>query len=126
MVGSSEEFLNLNLALKLHHTVEYGLRTRWAARDVDINGDNLINAFNDMIASLERTARDGASANCDYILRLGHFVVETFQRWSHLVGDGTSTHDKICLTWRVTRYLESETREVITCATYSHELDAAA
>ena len=56
LVHSAEEFLHLHLTLQLHHAIEYGFRAWWASGDVDIDREELVNASDDMVALLERSA----------------------------------------------------------------------
>ena len=108
MVGTTEELLYLHLTLKLHHAIEDSLWTWRTARNVNVYRNNLRDATHHVVRVFERTARDGATAHSYNILRLSHLVVETLEDRSHLVCDGTGTHDEVGLTWRVTCYLEAE------------------
>ena len=126
MVHSAEELLHLNLPLQLHHAVEYGLGARRAAGDVNVYGHDFADALHYVVTALERSAGYGAAAHGHNVLRLGHLVVKTLEGGSHLVGDRTGAHDEVGLAGRVTRNLEAEACEVVTGATYGHELDTAA
>ena len=126
MVGTTEELLNLNLTLELHHTIKYGLWTWRTSRNIHVYRNNLRNTAYHVVRVLERTARDSATTYSYNILRLSHLVVQTLEDRSHLVGDGTGTHYEVGLTWRVTCYLEAEAREVVAGATHCHKLDTTA
>jgi len=45
----------LDIGLKVHERVEYGLRAWWASRDVHINGDDLIDASYCCVVIVEST-----------------------------------------------------------------------
>jgi hypothetical protein len=126
VVSATKELLDLNLSLELHHTIEDCLRTWRTAWDIHINRHEFIDTTHYIIALLERSATDGASSDGNDILWLSHLIIKTLEYRCHLVGDSTGTHDKVCLTWRVTCHLKSETREVIACTTHRHEFDTTA
>ena len=48
-VLAAKEFLNLYLALQLHHAVENGLGTWRASWDIYVNGHNLVNAVENVV-----------------------------------------------------------------------------
>ena len=123
MINTTKEFLNFNLTLKLHHSVNNSLWTRRATWDIYIHWDDLINTTHNMIAIFERTTRNSASTNSYNILRFCHLIIQTFQCWCHFISNSTCTHNQVCLTRRVTCNLKPKTREVVTCTTNSHKLN---
>ena len=108
MISSAEEFLHFHLTLQLHHSIQYGFGARRATGDIHIHGHQLVDASHHGVALLERTARNGATANSHYILGLCYLVVETLEDGRHLIGYRTGAHDEVGLTSRVTCHLKAE------------------
>ena len=79
--------LVLDPLLQEHDAFEQRLRPRRAARHVDVDGDDLVDALGDRVAVPVRAAAVGAAAHRDHVLRLGHLLVEAQDRRRHLVGD---------------------------------------
>src|SRR5215211_4750374 len=74
-----------NLLLEQDDALEECLRAGRAARDVDVDRDDLVDALGDRVAVPVRAAAVGAAAHRDDVLRLGHLVVEAQDRRRHLV-----------------------------------------
>src|SRR5574344_2101058 len=123
MVSATKELFDLNFTLQLHHTIKNGFWTWRTSRDVNINWNELVDTTNYIIALFERSTTNGASANSYNVLWLCNFIVQTLENRCHFIGNCTSTHNQVCLTWRVTSNLKAEAREVVTCTTDSHELN---
>ena len=63
------------------------LGARRATGDIDIDGDDLVDALDHRVAQLEQTAAVGARAHRQHILGIGHLVVEQPAALGHLVGE---------------------------------------
>src|SRR5947209_14609551 len=92
--------------LVLHAEEPFGerLRARRATRDVDVDGDDLVDALAHRIGELEEAAAVGAASHADDVLRLGHLLVEELAALGHLVGQGPGHDHQIALARRRSRH----------------------
>ena len=67
-----------DLLLKLDHGVENGFGDRRATRNVDVHGNDLIDALHDVIGAIEPAARR-AGAHRNHPLGLGHLIVDLLE-----------------------------------------------
>ena len=98
-VHSAKEFFHLDFALKLHQAVEHRFRTRRTSRDVDIHRNNLVNTCNHVVGVFKRSARNRATTNRDYILRLGELLIQAAEHRRHTMHDCARNHHKVGLAW---------------------------
>ena len=125
-VYTAEEFLDFNLALELHKSIEYGFGSWGATGDINVDGDNFIDTGENAIRILERASGDGATAASDDILGLSELLIETAEDRSHTMDDSALDHDIVSLTRGVTSHLETETRHIIASSAKRHKLNSAA
>src|SRR5262245_28215316 len=59
--------LVLDPLLEQDDPLEQGFRPRWTAGDVDVDGDDLVDALGDRVAVPVRTAAVGAAAHRDHV-----------------------------------------------------------
>ena len=85
-IGSFDIFA-ADFRLQLDEAVQECLRSRRATRDKDVDGDEPIDAFENIVTLLEGSARNRARAHRDAIFRLGHLIPQTDDLWGHLFGD---------------------------------------
>ena len=85
------EVLGGDLLLQLEDAVQQRLRPRRAARHVDVDRDDLVDALRDAVGVPVRAAAVGAGAERDDVLGLGHLLVEPPDGRRHLVGDACRT-----------------------------------
>src|ERR1051325_4502794 len=52
-----------------------GFRPRWTSRNINVYGNNLVNAFTNRVRELEKTAATRAASHRDDILRIGCVLV---------------------------------------------------
>src|SRR3989338_8949884 len=83
--------LFLDLLLQFYEPVEHIFRPRRTSRNIDIHGDDCVDALHRRIVVIKST-RAGAYPKSDDPLRLTHLVVYSFKHWPHLVAD--SAHHK--------------------------------
>src|SRR5678816_2740674 len=92
------DVLGGDLLLEPDDPLEQRLRPGRAARDVDVDRQDLVDALGDRVRVPVRAAAVGARAHRDHVLRVGHLLVEPLDRGCHLVGDGAGDDDEIGLT----------------------------
>ena len=126
LVDAAEEALQAHLALQLHQSVEHRLGTGRAARDVDVDGQDFVDALDHVVGLLEGSAADGAAPHGNHILGVGHLVVEALEHRGHLVGDGAGHHDEVGLTRGGAGHFKPEPGKIVARGAHGHELDAAA
>src|SRR5262245_13660568 len=115
----------LDPLLQLQETIEDGLRPRGTAGNVDVHGDDRVDALNRGVVVV-RPARAGARAERDDPLGLGHLVVDLLQDRRLAVADRADHHQEIGLARREARQRRAEAVEVVARARGRHELHAAA
>ena len=105
--------------------VEKGLGRRGAARGVDVDGDDLVDALDDGVI-VEHAAGRGADAHGDDPLGFHHLVVDLTEDGGHLLRD-TPRHDhEVGLAGRGPEDLHAETGDVVVGGADGHHLDGAA
>jgi hypothetical protein len=67
----------------------------------------------DVVALLERTARNGARTHCNHVFRIGHLIVKTHDLWRHFFGHSACDNHQVGLTRRWPKNFSAETRDVI-------------
>ncbi len=114
-----------HLALELEDAVHEGLGGGWAARDVDVNGDDAVAAADDRVAVVVVAAAVGAAAHGDDPAGVGHLVVDLAQGRGHLVGEGAGDNHDVGLTRRGTED-DAEAILIVAGGGEVHHLDGAA
>ena len=94
----AEIAFGLHFALELHHPVQESFRAGRAAGDEYIHGNHFIDPFDNMIGTLERPTRNGASTYGDHVFRAGQLVVQTAKYRGHFRHDRSGHHHHIRLT----------------------------
>ena len=89
--------LVLDALLEQDDALEQRLGAGRAARHVDVDGDDLVDALGDRVGVPVRAAAVGARPHGDHVLRVGHLLVEALDRRRHLVGDGAGDDDEVGL-----------------------------
>ena len=89
--------LVLDALLQQHDALEQGLGPGRAAGDVDVDGDDLVDALGDRVAVPVRPAAVGAAAHRDDVLGVGHLLVEALDGRHDLVGDGAGDDHEVGL-----------------------------
>ena len=80
--------------------MEQSLRPRWTARNVHIDGHNLVHPSEGCVALTKDTAADTASADGDDHLRLRRRAPGLQQRQLHIPGHRTGDQQHIRVAWR--------------------------
>ena len=88
------------------------LRPRRAEGDVDVDGDDPVDALEDRVV-VEHPAGARADAHRDHPLRLEHLVVDLAQRRGHLVRDPARDDQQVGLARRGAERLHPEARDVV-------------
>ena len=88
MAGAAraDQLLLRDLLLQRHKGMNECLGPRRAAGDMDVNRDKPVDPFQDIVALLERPARNGTSAHGNHVFGLGHLVVQTHHLGRHFLG----------------------------------------
>src|SRR5215831_1743622 len=94
----TREPLLINFALQRHERMNQRFGTWWTARNVHIHRDVAVDAFEHVVALLERAATDGTGAHRDDVFRLRHLVVEPHDLWRHFLGHGAGDNHEVGLT----------------------------
>src|SRR6185503_1578770 len=114
-----------DLVLDEQETVEHRFRTRRATRDVDVAGDDFVDARDGRVVVVEAAAA-GTRAERHDPARLHHLRVDALQDRRLALRDRADHPEEIALPRRKTRGLRAETREVVARRRDGHELHAAA
>mmetsp|Transcript_19324 Transcript_19324/g.76950 ORF Transcript_19324/g.76950 Transcript_19324/m.76950 type:complete len:263 (-) Transcript_19324:36-824(-) len=85
--AQQQRAVGLDLFLELEQAVEERLGRRRAARDVDVDRDDAVDAAHDGVRVVVVSAAVGAAAHREHEARLGHLVVDLAERGRHLVGE---------------------------------------
>src|SRR5829696_6424658 len=89
--------LVLDALLEQHDALEQGLGPGRAARHVDVDGDELVDALGHGVGVPVGAAAVGAAAHGDDVLGPGHLLPEPDHGGAHLVGDGARDDDQVRL-----------------------------
>ena len=81
-------------------SVEKSLWPGWTARNINVHGQDLVDASKRRIVLAEDAATDAAGANRDDYLRFGHRSIRLQQRKLHVPGDWTGYQEHIGVTRR--------------------------
>src|ERR1051325_7169961 len=125
LISAALDLPALDLLGELEDAVHQPLRRRRAARHPDIDGDDLVDALDDVIRAVE-AAGAGAGAHADDVLRLGPLVVDFLEDGGDLVDDGPGHDQQIRLPRRKAHDLGTEAGDVVVRGDHRHELDGAA
>src|SRR3954470_4435172 len=87
--------LVLDALLQEDDALEQRLGPRRAPGDVDVDGDDLVDALRDRVAVPIRSAAVRAAAHRDDVLRVRHLLVEPADGGDDLVGDGAGDDDEV-------------------------------
>ena len=105
--------------------LEERLRTRRAPGNVDVDGDDPIDALQGGVV-VEHPARRRAGAHRDHPFGLQHLVIDLPERARHLVRHAARDDHQIGLARRGAEELHAEARDVVARADDGHHLDRAA
>ena len=106
------EFLFIYFFLQRHERVDQGLGARRTTGYMHIHGNITIDAFEHVVALLERAARNRARAHRDHIFRLRHLVVKADNLRRHFLGHGARHNHQIRLAGRRSEHFRAEAGEV--------------
>src|SRR5216684_8175014 len=93
-------------------SVDESLRPGRTSRNVNVHGQDLVNASKRRVVLAEDTAADAACANRDDYLRLWHRSIRLQQRQLHVPGDRTGDQEHVGVTRRCHK-LNSEAFDVM-------------
>src|SRR5947208_8186776 len=114
-----------DLVLELHEPVDHRLGAGRAARDVDVDRDDRIDAHDRGVVVVE-AARARADTEGDDPLGLGHLVVDALEDGRHFVADRSDDEQDVGLSRRESREPRAEAVDVVVRARRRHVLHAAA
>src|SRR6266542_3928997 len=115
----------VNLVLQLHQAIEELLRTRRAAKNVDVDRDDLVHALQHGVA-VERPSHGGAASHGNHPLRVGHLRVDALHYGRHLQGDGAGDDHQVGLARAGAKDLRAEARDIEARGGRGDHLDGAA
>src|SRR5712691_10512052 len=114
-----------DLVLQLHEPVDHRLGAGRAARDVDVDRDDRVDALHGGVVVVEAT-RARAHTEGDDPLRLGHLVVDALEDRRHLVTDRPDDEQDVSLARREPWQPGAEAVDVVVRARRRHVLHPAA
>src|SRR5580704_14532912 len=117
--------LSLNFFLQESDGVDQLLRTRRAARNIYIDGNNLVYTLHQSVI-VEHAARGRAGSHRDYPFGFRHLLPELADDWSHFIGDAAGNDDEVRLPRRRTKHFSSEAGDVEARRAHGHHFDRAA
>src|SRR5215469_3671442 len=115
----------LDSVVQLDDRVDQHLRPRRAARQVDVDRDDVIHALDDGVV-VEHAAARCADAHRDHPLGLGHLVVDLPEHRCHLLADPACDDHQVGLPRRRRRPLHPEPGQVVPRPSDGEQLDSAA
>src|SRR5262249_47396978 len=124
-VSILQVLLPFDLLLNLEEPFEQRFGPGWAAGDIDVDGDDLVDPFANRIRVLKEADAIGAAPHRNDVTRLRHLVVKTLHPERHLVRQGAGHDDEIAGP-RARARRGAETLEIGARATGLHELDGTA
>src|SRR5205085_1654319 len=119
------ERLSVDLLLELHDAPEQRIRARRAARDVDVDRQEVVDPWHRAIGALKGATRDGAGAHGDHVFRVGHLVVDAAYGWRHFRGHGAGDDHEVGLAGRGAELLGAEAGDVEAGGANRDHLDGA-
>ncbi len=112
-------------ALDGHDCFDEGFGAWWAAGDVDVYGDVLVDALDDGVG-VEDAAGGGAGAHGDDPFGFGHLLVDALEDGEHFDADSAGDDHEVCLAGAEAHDFGAEASEVVAAGRGGHEFDAAA
>jgi len=91
------------------HRVQQGLGSWWATSNIYINRYDMVSPLDDRISIIEK----GAAACCagphsNYIFRVAHLIVQSFEHRSHFIDNGPGNYNYVSLSRRGSRDFKSK------------------
>ncbi len=120
-----EGFFAVDFALEAHEAFEEGFWARRAAGDVDVDGDDAVDALEDGVGAVH-AAGGGAGAHGDAPFWFRHLVPDAFDGEGHFVGDGASDDHDVGLARGEAHDFCAEAGDVVAAGGGGHEFDGAA
>ena len=105
--------LFLDDLLEQHEAGEQGFGSGRAAGHVDVDGDDVVDAWQGGVAVGEGSADVGAGAHRDDPLGLGHLEVDAADGRGHFPGDGAGDDHEVGLAWGGAEDFGAEAGEVV-------------
>ena len=102
----------LDLVVELEDRVDQHLGPRRAAREVHVDGHDVVDALDDRVV-VEHAAGAGADAHREHPLGLGHLVVDLAQHGRHLLADPAGDDHQVGLARAGPEDLHAEPGEVV-------------
>jgi hypothetical protein len=118
-------FFAVDFLLELEDGVEQSFGARWAAGDVNVDGEDLVAALDDGVI-VEDAAAGGASAHGDDPLGLGHLVVKLADDGGHFLREAAGDDHEVGLAWGRAENFGAEAGNVKAGSGHGHHLDGAA
>lgn len=113
-----------HLLLHLEDAIKQSLGGGWAAGDINVYGQNAVDATKNTVAVIVVAAAIGTAAHADDPFGVWHLVVTQPNSRRHLVGDSAGNDDDVGLTGRGSED-DSQTVLVVSWHRAVHHLDAA-
>ena len=93
-----ERVFLFDFALETHEAFEEGFWAGRASGDVDIDGNEVVDALEDGVGAVH-SAAGGACAHGDAPFWFGHLVPDAFNGESHFISDGAGDDHDVGLAW---------------------------
>jgi hypothetical protein len=113
-----------DLVLNSKEPLGQGFRPRWAARNIDVDGNDFVHAFTDRVGELEKAAAIGAASHRDDVFRIRHLVIQELGPLGHFVSQRPGHDHEIRLPRRGARN-RAEAINVGSGSARLHQLDGA-
>ena len=123
----ASEFVTFDFVLDTHEAFEERFGARRTAGDVDIDGDDEVDTFDDVITPFEvRAAASGAGTHGDDELGIGHHVIEAADAAGHFVRNGAGDNHQVGLAGRGAEGTRAETVHIEAAGTGGHHFNRTA
>jgi len=122
--GGKDGFFG-NLLLELDEAVEESFGARGTAGNVDIDGEDAVDALEDGVGAVH-AAGGGASAHGDNPFGFSHLVVDSADGEGHFIGDGAGDDHDVGLAGGEAHDFGAEAGDIEAGSAGGHEFDGAA
>lgn len=120
-----QSMLTADFLLEFYQGVEEHLWTGRAARDVNINGEELVYALDNAVDAVHATC-GGTGSHSDTPFWFGHLVPDALNSMGHFIGAPAGDNHDICLPRGEREAFGAEAGDVIFRAGSGHHFDSAA
>src|ERR671912_838449 len=98
MGSLNEPFFAHDLVLDPEQSFCKRFRPWRAARNVDVDGDDLVDAFTNRVGQLKKSTTAGAASHCNDVFGIRHLIIEKLGALGHFISERSCDYHKIRLT----------------------------